>query len=110
MTAYPLQRVARLCLLRVHGRRPARGREPSDPQAKRRTTVGWPHEGAEWAIVDAGGFVHVVERMKDIVIRGGTTINPHEVESILRDHPRVLDSCVVGRIRGRARVTRPVAR
>ncbi|TMD74745.1 MAG: acyl--CoA ligase [Chloroflexi bacterium] len=107
---------------------------PSDPQAKRWTTVGRPHDRAEWKIVDGeicmrgdlvqdrywgedagpyaedgwahmgdlgyvdeSGFLHVVGRVKDIIIRGGTNINPYEVESMLRMHPAVLDACVVGR-------------
>jgi acyl-CoA synthetase (AMP-forming)/AMP-acid ligase II len=47
--------------------------------------------------VDESGFLHVVGRVKDIIIRGGTNINPYEVESMLRTHPAVLDACVVGR-------------
>jgi long-chain acyl-CoA synthetase len=107
---------------------------PSDPQALRWTTVGRPHDRAEWTIldgeicmrgdlvqerywgedsgpyssdgwahmgdlgfVDESGFLHVVGRVKDIIIRGGTNINPYEVESMLRTHPAVLDACVVGR-------------
>ncbi|HEX2646362.1 MAG TPA: fatty acid--CoA ligase family protein, partial [Candidatus Dormibacteraeota bacterium] len=107
---------------------------PSDPQDKRWTTVGRPHDRAEWKIedgeicmrgdlvqqrywgedigpfatdgwahmgdlgfVDEDGYLHVVGRVKDIIIRGGTNINPYEVESMLRMHPAVRDSCVVGR-------------
>src|SRR5437773_9833282 len=47
--------------------------------------------------VDESGFLHVVGRVKDIIIRGGTNINPYEVESILRTHPGILDACVVAR-------------
>ena len=39
----------------------------------------------------------MVGRLKDILIRGGTNINPYEVESMLREHPGVADVCVVGR-------------
>ena len=107
---------------------------PSDPQAARWTTVGRPHDRAEWQIlegeicmrgdlvqdrywgedfgpysadgwahmgdlgfVDEAGYLHVVGRVKDIIIRGGTNINPYEVESMLRAHPAVIDVCVVGR-------------
>jgi len=108
---------------------------PSDPQPKRWTTVGRPHDVAEWKITEQGeicmrgdlvqqrywgenfgpfaddgwahmgdlgfvdddGFLHVVGRVKDIIIRGGTNINPYEVESMLRAHPAVVDACVVGR-------------
>jgi acyl-CoA synthetase (AMP-forming)/AMP-acid ligase II len=47
--------------------------------------------------VDESGFLHVVGRVKDIIIRGGSNINPYEVESMLRAHPDVVDACVVGR-------------
>jgi acyl-CoA synthetase (AMP-forming)/AMP-acid ligase II len=118
---------------------------PSDPQPLRWTTVGRPHDRAEWQIVDGpaadtvgrgigeicmrgdlvqdrywgedfgpyaadgwahmgdlgfvddAGYLHVVGRVKDIIIRGGTNINPYEIESMLRAHPAVTDVCVVGR-------------
>ncbi len=107
---------------------------PTDPQALRWTSVGRPHDRAEWTIiddeicmrgdlvqdrywgeesgpyssdgwahmgdlgfVDSSGYLHVVGRVKDIIIRGGTNINPYEVESMLRTHPRIVDACVVGR-------------
>ena len=107
---------------------------PTDPQDKRWTTVGRPHDIAEWKIedgeicmrgelvqqrywgenfgpyaadgwahmgdlgfVDDDGFLHVVGRSKDIIIRGGSNINPYEIESMVRSHPAVIDVCVVGR-------------
>jgi acyl-CoA synthetase (AMP-forming)/AMP-acid ligase II len=57
---------------------------------------GWAHMG-DLGFVDEAGYLHVVGRVKDIIIRGGTNINPYEVESMLRMHPAVLDVCVVGR-------------
>jgi acyl-CoA synthetase (AMP-forming)/AMP-acid ligase II len=47
--------------------------------------------------IDADGFLHVDGRIKDVIIRGGSNINPHEVENALRRHPAVRDVCVVGR-------------
>jgi acyl-CoA synthetase (AMP-forming)/AMP-acid ligase II len=118
---------------------------PDDPQEKRWTTVGRPHDRAEvlicdlhgaavpagtegeicmrgplvqerywgedagpfaadgWAhfgdlgFIDADGFLHVTGRVKDIIIRGGSNINPFEVESVLRSSSWVSDACVVGR-------------
>jgi acyl-CoA synthetase (AMP-forming)/AMP-acid ligase II len=107
---------------------------PSDPREKRWTTVGRPHDRAEWKIeedeicmrgdlvqqrywgedfgpyatdgwahmgdlgfIDDDGFLHVVGRSKDIIIRGGSNINPYEVESMVRSHRAVIDVCVVGR-------------
>jgi acyl-CoA synthetase (AMP-forming)/AMP-acid ligase II len=57
---------------------------------------GWVHMG-DLGFLDSDGYLHVVGRLKDIVIRGGTNINPYEVESVLRGHPGVRDACVVGR-------------
>jgi acyl-CoA synthetase (AMP-forming)/AMP-acid ligase II len=57
---------------------------------------GWAHMG-DLGFVDDDGYLHVVGRVKDIIIRGGTNINPYEVESMLRMHEGVRDACVVGR-------------
>jgi acyl-CoA synthetase (AMP-forming)/AMP-acid ligase II len=107
---------------------------PADPQHKRWTTVGRPHDCVEVAIlegeicargptiqerywgeragpysadgwahmgdighIDADGFLHVDGRIKDVIIRGGSNVNPYEVENVLRRHPAVQDVCVVGR-------------
>lgn len=47
--------------------------------------------------LDSDGFLHVSGRLKDTIIRGGTNINPYEVEDAIRSHPDVADVCVVGR-------------
>jgi acyl-CoA synthetase (AMP-forming)/AMP-acid ligase II len=57
---------------------------------------GWAHMG-DLGFVDQAGYLHVVGRVKDIIIRGGTNINPYEIESMMRAHPAVTDVCVVGR-------------
>jgi acyl-CoA synthetase (AMP-forming)/AMP-acid ligase II len=57
---------------------------------------GWAHMG-DLGFLDEEGYLHVVGRLKDIVIRGGTNINPYELEALLREHPLVADVCVVGR-------------
>ena len=57
---------------------------------------GWAHMG-DLGHMDGDGYLHVTGRLKDIVIRGGTNINPTEVEEALRSHPAVADVCVVGR-------------
>ncbi len=116
-----------------------------DPQLKRWTTVGMPHDTAQWRItdpatgeslprgevgdvcmrgplvqdrywgedvgpygddgwahfgdlgfVDDEGYLHIVGRIKDTIIRGGNNINPLEIEQVLRTHPDIADACVVG--------------
>jgi fatty-acyl-CoA synthase len=48
------------------------------------------------ATVDAQGFVRIVGRRKDTIIRGGFNVHPREVEDVLRAHPAVEEICVVG--------------
>jgi acyl-CoA synthetase (AMP-forming)/AMP-acid ligase II len=57
---------------------------------------GWFHSG-DLVRVDEGGFVYVVDRIKDVVIRSGENIYCTEVEDVLSDHPDVEDSAVLGR-------------
>jgi fatty-acyl-CoA synthase len=47
-------------------------------------------------VIDEEGFVHVVGRSKDTIIRAGTQIYPREIEDQLRAHPAVDDVCVIG--------------
>ncbi len=56
---------------------------------------GWMHTG-DLATMDAQGFVNIVGRIKDMVIRGGENIYPREVEEFLYRHPQVQDVQVVG--------------
>lgn len=57
---------------------------------------GWAHMG-DLGRVDSDGYLQVVGRSKDIIIRGGSNINPYEVEEHVRAHPGVRDVAVVGR-------------
>lgn len=45
---------------------------------------------------DADGFYRVVDRLRDLIISGGESIAPAEIESVLRGHPAVADAAVVG--------------
>jgi len=66
------------------------------PEATAQTfTDGWLHSG-DLGRVDDEGFVYVVDRTKDMLIRGGENIYCVEVESVLYDHPDVMDAAVVG--------------
>lgn len=56
---------------------------------------GWLSAG-DLARRDAQGFLHIVDRKKDMVISGGFNIYPREIESILEQHPAVREACVVG--------------
>jgi long-chain acyl-CoA synthetase len=56
---------------------------------------GWLHTG-DIARLDADGFLYIVDRMKDMLIRGGENIYCIEVESALYAHPAIMDAALVG--------------
>jgi fatty-acyl-CoA synthase len=56
---------------------------------------GWLHTG-DLATMDAQGYVNIVGRLKDMVIRGGENLFPAEIEEFLIRHPEVADVQVVG--------------
>jgi acyl-CoA synthetase (AMP-forming)/AMP-acid ligase II len=56
---------------------------------------GWFHSG-DIGYLDADGFLHVVDRMKDVVIRGGENVYCAEVEAVLHEHPAVAEVAIVG--------------
>jgi long-chain acyl-CoA synthetase len=58
-------------------------------------TDGWFHTG-DLGYVDDEGFTHVVDRLKDVVIRGGENVYAAEVEAALFEHPDIADAAVVG--------------
>jgi fatty-acyl-CoA synthase len=69
-----------------------------DDEAKTREAIdadGWMHTG-DLATMDAEGYVNIVGRIKDMVIRGGENIYPREIEEFLYRHPAVQDVQVVG--------------
>jgi long-chain acyl-CoA synthetase len=66
------------------------------PDASAETfTDGWLHSG-DVGRVDEEGFVYIVDRAKDMLIRGGENVYCVEVESALFEHPAVMDAAVVG--------------
>jgi long-chain acyl-CoA synthetase len=56
-------------------------------------TEGWLHSG-DIGRLDDEGFLYIVDRAKDIVIRGGENISTLEVESVLIEHPAVIEAAV----------------
>ncbi len=56
---------------------------------------GWFHTG-DIATVDDDGYFFIVDRKKDLIIRGGYNVYPREVEEVLYTHPAVLEAAVVG--------------
>jgi acyl-CoA synthetase (AMP-forming)/AMP-acid ligase II len=56
---------------------------------------GWVRTG-DLARVDAEGYCYIVDRAKDMVIRGGENIYSSEVENVLFEHPAITDSALIG--------------
>ncbi len=57
---------------------------------------GWFHTG-DLGYQDEDGFVFVVDRKKDLIIRGGFNVYPREVEEVLYQHPAVAEAAVLGK-------------
>jgi long-chain acyl-CoA synthetase len=57
---------------------------------------GWLHTG-DVGYRDAEGFFFLIDRKKDMIIRGGENIYPREVEDVLLEHPGVKEAAVIGR-------------
>jgi len=58
-------------------------------------SAGWLHTG-DVARLDEEGFVYIVDRAKDMLIRGGENIYCVEIEGVLYEHPAVADAAVIG--------------
>jgi long-chain acyl-CoA synthetase len=56
---------------------------------------GWFHSG-DMAIVDEDGYFFIVDRKKDMIIRGGYNVYPREIEEVLYEHPAVREAAVLG--------------
>ncbi len=80
-------------LLRI----PGRPREYfGDPEATSRTWVdGWLVTG-DLGKIDEDGYLYIVGRSKDVIIRGGNNIHPVDVEQVIEGHPAVREVAVVG--------------
>jgi len=67
-----------------------------NPQATADTfTRGWFRTG-DLGYIDTDGFVFIVDRMKDLIIRGGYNVYPREIEEVLYTHPGIAEAAVIG--------------
>lgn len=68
-----------------------------DPEATAAVIVdGWLHTG-DVGRIDADGYLWVVDRTKDVILRGGFNVYPRDVEDALLEHPAVARAAVVGK-------------
>ena len=66
------------------------------PEATAETiTDGWFRTG-DLAQVDEDGYFYIVDRKKDLIIRGGFNVYPREIEEVLHEHPAVAEVAVIG--------------
>jgi acyl-CoA synthetase (AMP-forming)/AMP-acid ligase II len=68
-------------------------KKPEDTAAV--STFGW-HHTSDVGVMDARGFVTILDRIKDMIVSGGFNIFPVEIEKAIQAHPAVLDCIVVG--------------
>jgi long-chain acyl-CoA synthetase len=68
----------------------------NQPEATAKTIVnGWLHTG-DIGRIDQDGYLSIVGRLKEMIIRGGENIYPKEIEDVLTEHPSVLEAAVLG--------------
>jgi acyl-CoA synthetase (AMP-forming)/AMP-acid ligase II len=67
----------------------------SDANARAFTPDGWFHTG-DLGTFDSRGYLRIVGRKKEMLIRGGANIYPREIEEVLYQHPKIRDAAVIG--------------
>ena len=67
------------------------------PSSERWLGLEWPDSWpADVGRVDEDGFYYIVDRKKDLIIRGGYNVYPREIEEVFYEHPAVLEAAVIG--------------
>jgi fatty-acyl-CoA synthase len=69
--------------------------EDAERTAEAIDRAGWMHTG-DLATMDDEGYVNIVGRIKDMIIRGGENVYPREIEEFLYTHPDIVDVQVIG--------------
>jgi long-chain acyl-CoA synthetase len=90
--ALPVGEVGEVC---VKGPNVMTGYYRNPHETARTVRAGWLHTG-DMGRLDDDGFLFIVERKKDLIIRGGFNIYPREVEEVLYAHPAIAEAAVVG--------------
>jgi len=81
-------------LIRTPGKQRAYYKDP-DATAEAWEADGWLHTG-DLATFDADGYLYIVGRKKDVIIRGGHNIHAGDIESVLYEHPAVQEAAAFG--------------
>ncbi len=69
----------------------------NNPEATAETIVdGWVRTG-DVGYMDEDGYFFIVDRKKEMIIRGGENIYPREIEEVLFTHPKIAEAAVIGR-------------
>lgn len=79
----------------VHGPNVMRGYLGKPEETARTVVNGWLHTG-DIGRIDEDGYLSIVGRLKEMIIRGGENIYPKEIEDVLTEHPDVLEAAVIG--------------
>ena len=81
--------------LLIRGRQVMRGYHGRPGDTAEAIRDGWFHSG-DAAALDAGGYIYIRDRIKDMIVTGGENVYPIEVESVIAEHPAVADVAVIG--------------
>jgi long-chain acyl-CoA synthetase len=81
--------------LLIRGKQVMRGYHNRPGETAEAIQNGWFHSG-DAATLDAGGYIYIRDRIKDMVVTGGENVYPIEVESVIAEHPAVADVAVIG--------------
>jgi long-chain acyl-CoA synthetase len=68
----------------------------NDPEATRAAFRDEWHLTGDVGYQDADGYLYIVERKKDLIIKGGENISPREIEEVIHGHPAVAEAAVIG--------------
>jgi long-chain acyl-CoA synthetase len=88
----PIGSAGELC---AQGPQVMKGYWQRDDETQKTIINGWLHTG-DIAIVDADGYIRIVDRKKDMIIVSGFNVYPNEIENVMSAHPDVVECAVVG--------------
>jgi acyl-CoA synthetase (AMP-forming)/AMP-acid ligase II len=95
VTARRLARPGELGEIQVRGDLVMKGYYRDERRTAETVVDGWLRTG-DVGYLDQDGYLHITDRIKDLIISGGLNIYPGEIEQVLQSHPTVLDRAVIG--------------